>query len=90
MKKFDLEVLHITEYLDRLIKESKLKLNKKINMRVTYSFTIGRDALKAKVREIAGKLKQETPRRSIRRSGCATSPTVEGCICTEAGTRDCD
>ena len=34
--KSDLEVLHITEYLDRLIKEGKLKLTKKIPMAVTY------------------------------------------------------
>jgi len=34
--KGDLEVLHITEYLARLIKEGKLKLNKKVNMTVTY------------------------------------------------------
>jgi Fe-S oxidoreductase len=32
----DLEVLHITEYLDRLIKEGKLKLTKKVPMTVTY------------------------------------------------------
>lgn len=31
-----LEVVHITEYLARLIKEGKLKLNKKVNMTVTY------------------------------------------------------
>jgi Fe-S oxidoreductase len=40
IRKFDLEVLLITEYLDRLIKESKLKLDRKINMRVSDSFTI--------------------------------------------------
>jgi Fe-S oxidoreductase len=34
--KGDLEVLHITEYLDRLIKAGKLKLNKKVNLNVTY------------------------------------------------------
>ena len=34
--KGELEVLHITEYLARLIKEGKLKLNKKVNMTVTY------------------------------------------------------
>ena len=32
----DLEVLHITEYLDRLIKEGKLKPKKKLDMTVTY------------------------------------------------------
>jgi len=31
-----LEVLHITEYIDKLVKDGKLKLNKKINMTVTY------------------------------------------------------
>jgi Fe-S oxidoreductase len=31
-----LEVLHITEYLARLIKEGKLKLNKEVNLNVTY------------------------------------------------------
>ena len=36
MKKYDLEVLHVTEYLDRLIKEGKLKLKKNIPMLVTY------------------------------------------------------
>lgn len=36
MKKYDLEVLHITEYLDRLIKEGKLKFKKNLPMRVTY------------------------------------------------------
>ncbi len=34
--KGNLEVLHITEYLARLIKEGKLKLTKKIKMNVTY------------------------------------------------------
>ena len=34
--KGDLEVLHISEYIDRLIKEGKLKLRKKVNMTVTY------------------------------------------------------
>jgi len=34
--KGDLEVLHITEYLARLIKEGKIKLNKKVNMTATY------------------------------------------------------
>jgi len=35
-KKLGVEVLHITEYLDRLIKEGKLKLTKKVPLRVTY------------------------------------------------------
>jgi Fe-S oxidoreductase len=34
--KGDLEVLHISEYLARLIKEGKLKLNRKVNLYVTY------------------------------------------------------
>jgi Fe-S oxidoreductase len=34
--KGDLEVLHITEYIDRLIKQGKLKLTKKVNLNVTY------------------------------------------------------
>jgi Fe-S oxidoreductase len=34
--KGDLEVLHITEYIDRLIKAGKLKLNKKVDLNVTY------------------------------------------------------
>jgi Fe-S oxidoreductase len=34
--KGDLEVLHITEYLDRLIKEGKLKLSKNLPMIATY------------------------------------------------------
>ncbi len=32
----DIEVLHITEYIDRLIKEGKLKLSKQVPMKVTY------------------------------------------------------
>lgn len=32
----EVEVLHTTEYLDRLIKEGKIKLTKKVPMRVTY------------------------------------------------------
>ena len=34
--KGDLEVLHISEYIDRLIKEGKLKLAKKVDLSVTY------------------------------------------------------
>ena len=34
--KGNLEVLHITEYITRLVKEGKLKLNKKVNLNVTY------------------------------------------------------
>ncbi len=34
--KGSLEVLHTTEYLDRLIKEGKLKPTRKVNMKVTY------------------------------------------------------
>jgi Fe-S oxidoreductase len=34
--KGDLEVLHITEYIDRLIKAGKLKLSKKVDLNVTY------------------------------------------------------
>ena len=34
--KGDLEVLHVTEYLDRLIKENKLTLTKPVDMVVTY------------------------------------------------------
>ena len=32
----DLEVLHITEYLDRLINEGRLKLTRKVDLNVTY------------------------------------------------------
>jgi Fe-S oxidoreductase len=32
----DLEVLHITEYIDKLIKEGQLKLTRNVNMTVTY------------------------------------------------------
>lgn len=35
-KKLDVEILHITEYLDRLIKEGKLQPKTEIPMRVTY------------------------------------------------------
>jgi Fe-S oxidoreductase len=34
--KGNLEVLHITEYIDRLVKEGKLKLRRKVNLNVTY------------------------------------------------------
>ena len=34
--KGDLEVLHIAEYIDKLIKEGRLKLTNKVNMTVTY------------------------------------------------------
>ena len=34
--KGDLEVLHISEYVDRLIKDGKLKLRKKVDLAVTY------------------------------------------------------
>jgi len=34
--KGDLEVFHITEYIDKLIKDGKIKLNKKVNLNVTY------------------------------------------------------
>ena len=34
--KGDLEVLHISEYIDKLLKEGKLKLTNKVNMTVTY------------------------------------------------------
>ena len=34
--KGELEVLHTSQYLARLIKEGRLKLNKKVNMTVTY------------------------------------------------------
>ena len=35
-RKLGIEVLHITEYLDRLIKEGRIKLTKKIPLTVTY------------------------------------------------------
>jgi Fe-S oxidoreductase len=35
-KKLDLEVLHITEFIDRLIKEGELRLTKSVPMTVTY------------------------------------------------------
>lgn len=34
--KGDLEVLHLTEYIDKLLKEGKLNLTKKVNMTITY------------------------------------------------------
>jgi Fe-S oxidoreductase len=34
--KGNLEVLHITEYIDRLVKEGRLKLRRKVNLNVTY------------------------------------------------------
>jgi Fe-S oxidoreductase len=35
-KKPDIEIYHLTEYMDKLIKEGKLKLTKKVPMTVTY------------------------------------------------------
>ena len=35
-KKLGIEVYHITQYLEKLIKEGKLKLTKPVNMKVTY------------------------------------------------------
>lgn len=35
-KKLDIEVLHITEYIHRLIKEGKIKLTKEVPLKVTY------------------------------------------------------
>jgi len=35
-KKLDIEILHITEYLDQLIKEGKIELKKEVPLRVTY------------------------------------------------------
>jgi len=35
-KKGDIEVFHITQYLDRLIKEGRLKPSKKVSMKATY------------------------------------------------------
>jgi len=35
-KKLDIEVLHFTEYLDRLMQEGKIKFKKEVPMRVTY------------------------------------------------------
>ncbi|MBW1672969.1 MAG: (Fe-S)-binding protein, partial [Deltaproteobacteria bacterium] len=36
IKEMDIEVLHISQYLDELIKEGKIKFSKKIPMKVTY------------------------------------------------------
>ena len=35
-KKLDIEILHITEYLDRLVKEGRIALKREVPMRVTY------------------------------------------------------
>lgn len=35
-KKLDVEVLHITEYIHRLMKEGKIKFTKKVPMKITY------------------------------------------------------
>ena len=35
-KQSNVEVLHITEYIDRLVKQGKLKMTKKVPMKVTY------------------------------------------------------
>jgi Fe-S oxidoreductase len=68
----DLEVLHITEYLDRLIKEGRLKPRKKVDMRVTYHDPcylgrLGEPYIHWEGREIPGHIRIFDPPREFRR-----------------------
>ena len=70
--KGDLEVLHITEYLDRLIKEGKLIPKKKVDMVVTYHDPchLGRKGepwIKWEGREIIDEIRTLDPPREYRR-----------------------
>jgi Fe-S oxidoreductase len=70
--KGDLEVLHITEYLARLIKEGKLKPKKKVAMTVTYHDPchlgrLGEPWIRWKGKEVLGDLRTFDPPREYRR-----------------------
>ncbi len=68
----DIEVLHITEYLDRLITEGRLKPKKKVNMRVTYHDPcylgrLGEPYIHWEGREIPGHIRVFDPPKEFRR-----------------------
>lgn len=70
--KGDLEVLHITEYLDRLIKEGKLKPKKKVDITVTYHDPcylgrLGEPYIHWQGKEIPGHIRIFEPHREFRR-----------------------
>jgi Fe-S oxidoreductase len=70
--KGDLEVLHITEYIDRLVKESKLKPTKKVNMKVTYHDPcylgrLGEPWIHWEGRKIPGIMRRFDPPKELRR-----------------------
>jgi Fe-S oxidoreductase len=70
--KGDLEVLHVTEYFDRLIKEGKLKPKKAVNMTVTYHDPcyLGRQGEKYihwSGKEVLGDLRTYEPPKEYRR-----------------------
>ena len=68
----DVEVLHITEYLDRLIKEGKLKPKKRIGMTVTYHDPcylgrLGESWIHWEGKEVPGHIRVFEPYREFRR-----------------------
>ena len=70
--KGDLEVLHITEYLDRLIKEGRLKPRKKVAMKVTYHDPchlgrLGEPYIHWEGKEIPGFQRRFSPPKELRR-----------------------
>ena len=70
--KGDLEVLHTTEYFDRLIKEGKLKPTKKVNMQVTYHDPcylgrMGEPWIHWEGKEILGEIRTFDPPKEYRR-----------------------
>jgi len=68
----DLEVLHTTEYLDRLIKEGKLKPSKKVMAKVTYHDPchlgrLGEPYLHWQGKEVPGQIRLFEPPKEFRR-----------------------
>lgn len=68
----DLEVLHITEYLDKLIKEGKLKPTKNVDMTVTYHDPcyLGRQGepyIRWEGKEVLGEIRYYDPPKEYRR-----------------------
>jgi Fe-S oxidoreductase len=73
--KGDLEVLHTTEYLDRLIKEGKLKPTKRVAAKVTYHDPchlgrLGEPYIHWQGKEIPGFQRRFDPPRELRRGTC--------------------
>ncbi len=70
--KGDLEVLHATEYLDRLLKEGKLKPTKKVAMKVTYHDPchlgrLGEPYLHWEGKQVPGQIRIFAPPKEFRR-----------------------